>query len=378
MKKIILMLLLLFFSCNIVNALKEEGKVYNVDALEGKIIKNKNIMSKHFTARKYILGPNDQINISFLGVPEFDKTNLRVQPDGYITLHFSEPIYVSGLTIAELQTLLNKKYKYFLENPVVSITLVETRPFVVYVNGAVFNPGSYEINTNPSRESMITNQRHDTKIERKTPLLSNILVAAGGINFDADIEHIKITNSIEKTEYEVNLMKMLHGSGFKQDIYLTAGDTVTVPRLPTTFAVDDETYKKYASATFSPQRVPVKVYGYVNSPGVIFLDPAVTLNLNSAITSAGGYLANASYAPKKIFLSRVDQDGKLVTKAYNPKSKDVLLRPNDIIYVPEKTRPLVGKAMDYMTRAITPANTLADTYNNWALMFKPKRYQVNF
>ncbi len=378
MKKMILMLLMLVFSCNMANALKDQGKAYNIDALEGKIIKNKNIMSKHFTARKYILGPNDLIDISFLGVPEFNKSGLRVQPDGYISLHFSEPIYVSGLTIAELQNLLNKKYKYFLENPVASITLVETRPFVVYVNGAVFNPGSYEINTNTTKESTITNERHETKIERKTPLLSNILVAAGGIKFDADLEHVKITNSIEKTEFEVNLLDMLQGSGFKQDIYLSAGDTVYVPKLPTSFSIDDERYKQYASATFSPRTVPVKVYGYVNRPGVIFLDPAVTLNLNSAISSAGGYLANASYAPKKVFLSRVDQNGKLITKAYNPKSKDILLRPNDIIYVPEKTRPLVGKAMDYMTRVITPANTFADTYNNWALMFKPQRYQVKF
>ncbi len=378
MKKIILMLLILACSCNIANAMQGEGKLYDMDALEGKIIKNKNIMSKHFTARKYILGPNDLIDISFLGVPEFDKTNLRVQPDGYISLHFSEPIYVSGLTIAELQSLLSKKYKYFLENPIVSITLAETRPFVVYVNGAVFNPGSYEINTNTTKDSTITNERHETKIERKTPLLSNILVAAGGIKFDADLEHVKITNSIEKTEFEVNLLDMLQGSGFKQDIYLSAGDTVYVPKLPTSFAVNDELYRKYASATFSPKRVPVKVYGYVNTPGVIYLDPAVTLNLNSAITSAGGYLANASYAPKKVFLSRVDQSGKLVTKIYNPKSTDVLLRPNDIIYVPEKVRPLVGKAMDYVTRVITPANAFAETYNNWALMFKPNRYQVDF
>ena len=135
-------------------------------------------------------------------------------------------------------------------------------------------------------------------------------------------------------------------------------------------------YKKYASSTFSPKLIPVKVFGYVNRPGLIKLDSSQSLNLSSAIISAGGYLADSAYAPGKVYVSRVDVSGKLVTTVVNPKSNDITLMPNDIVYVPEKVRPLAGKAFDYMTRVFIPANTFASTYNNWALMFDPHRYQV--
>ena len=106
------------------------------------------------------------------------------------------------------------------------------------------------------------------------------------------------------------------------------------------------------------------------------MDSAQSLNLNSAISAAGGYLRDSAYAPKKVFISRVDVSGKLVTRTVNPMSNDVTLLPNDIVYVPEKPRPLVGKAFDYIERILNPANTVASSYNNWALMFSPRRYQL--
>ena len=92
--------------------------------------------------------------------------------------------------------------------------------------------------------------------------------------------------------------------------------------------------------------------------------------------SAGGYVADAAYAPKKVYISRADASGKLVTRVVNPMSKDIVVMPNDIVYVPEKPRPLIGKAFDAMFKVLAPFNAAANTYNNGALMFDPKRYQV--
>ena len=331
-------------------------------------------LGRNFTSKKYILGPNDVLSIYVYDTPELSQEKIRVQPDGKIILEPLGSLRVAGMTIDDLHDLLVEKYKYYLNDPRVTIKIDQTKPFIVYITGAVINPGSYEIETDTANTNSNLDAKTEIHILRKSPLLSNILVAAGGISYDADLEHIKITNPSENKEIDVNLLDLLEKSDSSQDIYLMSGDVVNIPRLPTPFAVNDEKYKKYMSATFSPKSIPVKVFGYVNNPGLVQLDPAVSLNLNSAITSAGGYLKDSAYAPANVFLSRVDKNGKLVTTVVNPMSNDLVLRPNDIIYVPEKSRPLIGKAFDYMLRIAVPASEYANTYNNWALMFNPKRY----
>lgn len=161
-----------------------------------------------------------------------------------------------------------------------------------------------------------------------------------------------------------------------QDLVLRDGDVVYVPKLKTPLAVSDEVYQKYITSNFSPKFVPVKVFGYVNHPGIIKLENNASISLNSAIMGAGGYLEDAAYAPQKVYLSRPDASGKLVTKVVNPMASDITVMPNDIVYVPEKTRPLIGKSFEALYKIILPFNMFANTYNNAWLMFEPHRYQV--
>lgn len=333
-----------------------------------------------FTSRKFLLGPNDILNVKFFGIPEFEQKGVKVQPDGNITIAPFGSIYVAGLTVDKLQEILEEKFTKYIKNPQITVQLVNSKSFIVYVSGAVMNPGSYEINTDLKQTQVVNNVKPEMQIQRKTPLLSNILVASGGVSYDADIEHIQIYNRFDKSKFEVNLFDLILNANAEQDIYLMAGDVVYIPRLATPLAVDPEKYKKFASATISPRAVPVKVYGYVNQPGLIKLDPTQSLNLNSAIMAAGGYLnennKSGSYAPKKIYLSRLSSEGKLVSTVINPTDKDITLMPNDIIYVPDKKRPMLGKMFDYVGRLISPVNAFASTYNNWALMFDPQRYRT--
>ena len=329
--------------------------------------------NSNFVARKYVLGPNDVISISFLDMPDLNETNIKIQPDGKILLAPEGELKLSGLTVEQARQLIIKNYKTYIKNPQISIKLIEVRPFIVYVTGAVLNPGSYELNTT-TNTYQISSLKPETYIERKTPLLSNILVAAGGLSYDADLEHVLVINKNDNSKFEVNLMDLLENSNSNQDVYLISGDNVYVPKLPTPLAVDEEKYKKFASATFSPHSIPVKVYGYVNTPGLIRLDSTQSLNLNSAIVAAGGYLKDSAYAPNRVYISRADVSGKLVTKAVDPRSNDPILLPDDIVYVPEKPRPLVGKAFDYASRIITPALLFSSAYNSWAQMFNPTRY----
>jgi len=357
-------------------AFAENINAYKAGIPAKNIIKSRLEFNSNNYSRSYVLGPNDVISIFVYDSEEFNQENIRIQPNGNIIIMPLGQIKAAGTTIEDLHIQLVNKYKKYLKDPNVTIRLDKTRPFVVYVTGAVLNPGSYEISTDTSNNQNQNSTKTEVMLERKSPLLSNVLVAAGGIQFDSDLEHVKVTNSFDNSEFNVNLMKILEKGDASQDIYLMAGDTVYIPKLPTPLAVSEEKYKKYATATFSPKIVPIKVYGYVNNPGLIKLDSSASITLNSAITAAGGYLTDSAYAPKKIFISRADISGKLVTRVVNPMSNDVTLMPNDIVYVPEKPRPLVGKSFDYMMRVLNPVNTFANTYNNWALMSDPHRYQV--
>jgi len=332
----------------------------------------------NYTGRKYRLGPNDVLSVSVYDSPEFSQTELLVQPDGNITLAPFGSINVAGVTIDALQKDLTERLKFYLNNPQVTVKLDRTKPFQVYVAGAVLRPGPYEMLTDINRNQMVSSTTPGLVLERRLPLLSNVLVACGGLRYDADLEHVKIHNKFDGSSFEVNLLDLVQNANSDQDLFLIAGDSVEVPVLSTPYAVDEKKYKAMLGTSIFQKEIPVKVYGYVNRPGLIMLDGAQSANLNSAIGQAGGYLATeASYAPTKVYISRVDANGHLTTTTVDPRHEDMSLRPNDVVYVPNKITPRIGKAFDYVARIITPLGAVASGMNSWALLFDPTRYSLN-
>ena len=78
-----------------------------------------------------------------------------------------------------------------------------------------------------------------------------------------------------------------------------------------------------------------------------------------------------------MYVSRVDANGHLTTTTVDPRHNDMALRPNDVVYVPNKLTPRIGKAFDYLARIVTPLTSMAAGANNWALLFDPNRFNVN-
>jgi protein involved in polysaccharide export with SLBB domain len=337
---------------------------------------NLNAVYDSYFARKYRLGPNDALSISVFDTPEYNLENITVQPDGKIVVAPLGVLHVAGMTIDELHGMLVDKYKYYLNDPQLTIKLEHTKPFSVYMSGAVLHPGSYEIVTDPLRNFSRSGSNSDITLERKSPLLSNMLVAAGGLTHDADLEHVKVENRIDGTKFEVNLLELIANGASGNDLYLIAGDSIHVPRLAS-HEISEEKYKLALGSTVFQKTIPVKVYGYVNEPGLVQLESAQSANINSAIVAAGGYLTDSAYAPSKVIVYRSEKGGSLKTMEVDPRKEDITLMPNDMVYVPEKTRPLIGKAFDFMGRIISPIAGIGSAYNNWALMFNPTRFRVN-
>lgn len=320
--------------------------------------------------RKYILGPNDVINISFIGFPEFKQENVRVQPDGNILMAPVGITKAQGKTLDELQYELKNKFAVLIKNPMISISLVKTKPLIVYLTGAIMSPGSYELNTDTSYSNSYTSEQKTAAIERKTPLLTNILGAAGGITPDADLENVEVSNKYDGSKYTVNLLDLINKGNSSQDIYLMSGDTIYVPRLATTYAVDSQKYNSFASSTFSQKQIQVRVMGYVNNAGLVILNTNETPRLNTAISLAGGYLAGTTAPPKNVIISRMDNNGKLSSAKVNPMINDIVLMPNDVIFVPEKTSSSIARGFDYLLRVISPVSSFAGGYSNMDYVFR--------
>lgn len=323
--------------------------------------------------RNYILGPGDVININF-NIPDFNMPNVKINPDGKVSLKYFGTTKVEGMSVDHFENILKLKYRYYIKDPKPNVEIAERRSFVAYVFGCVMNPGLQEISDKNYQQSPMSSKA-EIVIDRRSPYLSNVLLAAGGVTEDADIEHVKITNKSDNTSFEVNLLDFIE-NGKNRDIMLMPGDIVSVPKLPDLHQVDPNKFQGIAKATFSPKTVPIRVFGYVNAPGLKQLDPGRSLNLNSAIAAAGGYTINSPYPAKYVVITRMNSSGHMSSTKVNPMKNDIALMPNDIIYVPEKPRQIAGKAFDYTARLIAPLSMFASGYNNWALIFDPKRFNT--
>jgi polysaccharide export outer membrane protein len=326
------------------------------------------------TQRPYRLGPNDSIAIDFFAVKELNQPTVRISPDGTVMLPAVGKIDCNGLTLDQLQLKIQQTMSKYLKDPRVSINLLSTKPMVVSVLGAVRRVGNYEFNTNPSQAQLQPNpQQVFLKVERTSPTLVNAIIAAGGMDYDANLEKVTIINNYSNQHYKLNLLPLVMGLEKHPDIWLTYGDMVHVERLASPLAVNPAHFKALARSTYFSETMPVRVYGYVTNPGLVQLDTSRNTDVNSAIALAGGYYGDFAYSPSKVMISRKDEFGHLATRIINPRAEDTTLLPGDIVYVPDKPLSKIVRGFRIVGNILSPVSTFAGAYNSTALIFEPTR-----
>ena len=93
-------------------------------------------------AQLYTLGPGDTININVFQEPDLSLKS-KISHNGTIDYPLIGELNMQGLTVAEAESLLDKKLRgdYLIE-PQISVSIASYRPF--FVNGAVKQPGRFE------------------------------------------------------------------------------------------------------------------------------------------------------------------------------------------------------------------------------------------
>ena len=188
--------------------------------------------------------------------------------------------------------------------------------------------------------------------------LSRALQSANGVTEIADIRNVQISRLNDKgqrTIVKANLLDLIVKADLSQDITLTDGDLITVPRLEKTNPTD---YLQVAKATFSPTAITVQVVGEAVRPGPLQLRP--NSSFTEAISFAGGLTNDADW--RAVELYRVNPDGSimrrnLVADLNLPLSDESNpgLRDRDVIVVrPSFGSSILGSATRFLGNIVTP------------------------
>jgi polysaccharide biosynthesis/export protein len=156
---------------------------------------------------QYVIGPEDVLLIYVWKEESITKT-VPVRIDGKISLPLVNDIQASGLTPLQLKEALTEKLKGFIENPTVTVTVMEANSFKVYLSGEVKQPGVHRI------RSEIT--------------LVKLIIMAGGFTEWADRKKILVITREKGAEKRitVNYKKIIDGE--EPDIVIKRGDTVII------------------------------------------------------------------------------------------------------------------------------------------------------
>jgi polysaccharide export outer membrane protein len=161
-------------------------------------------------SESYVIGPEDVLYIHVWKEEAFSKT-VPVRMDGKISLPLIDDVQAAGYTARQLKEVLTTKLKEFVENPNVSVTVVEANSYKVFISGQVRSPGVYRL-------------RSETSLLQFIPMV-------GGFTDWANQKKILIIRNEggQEKRFTVNYKKIVSGKDPASNIILKSGDTIIVP-----------------------------------------------------------------------------------------------------------------------------------------------------
>ena len=241
----------------------------------------------------YQLAPSDVVSITVVNFTNLSVAQAVVAPDGTVALPLLDNVSVSGMTTAQTARLLTKRWRKYVINPAVSVSLMQKHVQNVVFSGWLTHPG-----TLPYRPGM-----H----------LIDALAEVGGSLPGGDSVHSTLT----------------HSDGTVQLLDLSYPDTkVADPAINSELLPGDVIY-------VPEQRGKVSVVGQVKMPGSLTYNDHLTIL--EAINACGGALPEVADLRGATFThngieSKIDLDAMLL---HGDMSSNVKMSPYDSINIPE-------------------------------------------
>jgi len=162
---------------------------------------------------EYLLGHGDALDVLFLNESDLNQIELKIRPDGRITLPYVGDIRAAGLPASAVDSAITARYSEILVNPDIAVIVRSFRPEVVYALGEVGRPGGYEY--------------------RSGMTLSNVLALSGGLTKASKRNEILVMRRVASDHIigiQIDANDLLSGKRFDLDIPLQAFDIVYVPK----------------------------------------------------------------------------------------------------------------------------------------------------
>ena len=279
------------------------------------------------------LGVGDIVDITVDKAPELSGS-YRVALNGSFEMYFLGRIQALNKTTEELRSLISDGLRgRYLMAPKVVVVLKQRNSRAVYVQGAVRNPGIYQLDGRVSLLKLISlcggltdNHGSAAFIFRKASGPNETAQEPVAIATSADPSDRQGENpgSAEYTFNSVNISGLLKGN-LSENVMIESHDIVNIPIADLFF-----------------------VAGEVRAPGSFPLKTGTTLR--QAISLAQGFTIQAAKGRAIIF--REDPttgertDVKIdVGAVMDGKQPDLAIRPNDVIIVPHSKLKTVGAAL---------------------------------
>jgi polysaccharide export outer membrane protein len=281
----------------------------------------------------YVLGPDDQILIRALDAEEISEKPVLIGADGYVRLPMVGRLHAAGLTVEQLEMEIASGLKAFIQEPQVSVNVVEFRSQPVSILGAVTNSGIIQL------------RGHKTLFE--------VISAAGGLGNDAG-SSIKITRrkefgpiplptaaadpSGQFSVAEVSVKSVMEARNPQENIEVKPYDVISVPRAELIYVI-----------------------GSVKRAGGFALSEREHISVLQALSMAEGLDRVASGKNAKILRSSNGTSARTeipvdVNKILAGKASDVPMVANDILFIPNNAaKSASGRAAEALIQLGTAA-----------------------
>lgn len=246
----------------------------------------------------YVLSPDDQVDVTVLGHPDYSATGVTLLPDGTFNYPSLGRVHAAGLTVDALTRTLTRGLSDQLNQPSVTVTLRQARPRRVSVFGdGVKTTGQYDYHAGMH--------------------LLDLIAAAGGPAGEPQLLQATLVTDGGRQSVPIPLAPLLTGTDLSQNLPLAPGDLLFL-------------------VARNPEVGQVQVVGEVAKPGAYPVMPD-GVSLLALLGEAGGALPTSRLTEAQILHAgqvRVVNLRPLLTTDLTSPEAQVRLLPGDVLLVP--------------------------------------------
>jgi polysaccharide export outer membrane protein len=258
------------------------------------------------------LGPGDSISIRVLDEDELSK-DYRISEAGQLLLPMLGTVRAAGMTARQLEVDLRERYARFIQNPQLNVTVIELRSRPVTINGAVRNPGMYQLKGGSTLQEVLA--MAGGVLSAGTTVSLTRKKASGIIEFPG----AKWLQQGEAMMVTFNLQAVVTGAGREAGFVLRPYDSIYVSESSTRL---------------------VYVAGEVNHPGAVQLVASDAIPMTEIIAMAGGYKSSGRIDKVLLWSKRGGGKGESTVvdlkDILRGKAEDRMLGEGDYVIVPPK------------------------------------------